>query len=502
MEPTDARPLISVSLLRDARDGCGLRIQKRWERASSIRIPFGPARLRDALVDQLRVQHLSLPHARVDLLRAPEALTPEEQRVFWHAAGRYAALFAEAPVTHWDVDLDRATVLRKRDVELLNPIDLTLRGADGMREIRLLSFGTTTLLPDPLDDDRVRMTILRVAVVDGADAPLRVTTADLINADCQTIECTPSDLLPDLRTWLDDGIAAVTARTAEPERGTECTRCQFIHTCPAHPGRAGGVMRRHDYLPPLIGFTPTSYDTWRRCPQQFKLAKLLKLPASDASGSPDEGILVHRILEAIHDLGDCHDDAVVDEVLNGWGLATDQRTRGFVDRHRVRCPGPASALGHEYAEARFHRLPLPNFVAAARYDAIWMHDDRLDVRDYKTGSTSLSRVGDDPRARLQAWILAPLAESLDLELSVRFEMLAPEIDEDPEAFTPDDADLGAITEELREAADAILSDAFPPTTDPITCSYCSYRSICHASHAPGTPMWPIIDASGPDPVEP
>lgn len=252
-------------------------------------------------------------------------------------------------------------------------------------------------------------------------------------------------------------------------------------------------MRRHDYLPAVVGFTPTSYDTWRRCAKQFKLAKLLSLPASDGGGSPDEGILVHRLLEAIHAAGDCHDDATVERVLSEWDILGDPRSRGFIDRHRRRCPSPVAALGHEYSEARFHRQPLPNFVGAARYDAIWIHDGILDVRDYKTGAGFVHRVGDDPRARLQAWILAPLAESLDLELSVRFEMLAPEHDEDPEAFRPDEADLAAIDEELRSAAESILSDEFAPTTDAVTCGYCPYRSICTDSLAPGTPMWPVID---------
>ena len=488
----DPNPLLSPSLIRDAESGCGLRVRKRWAREPALRIPFGPARLRDALIDQLREAHRRGPSIDPHALAPPATLSPEEQRVFREAAERYAVLFADAPAEVWDLPTDTPTHLRRRGIDLLNPMDLTLRGADGVREVRLLTFGGDVLVPDPLTDGRVRMSILRVAVLDGADTPLRVSIADVLNVDLRSVTCVPEDVLPDLGTWLDDAIVHIDSRNAQPRRGTECVQCQFVHTCPAHPLRAGGRMQRHDYLPPVIGFTPTSYDAWTRCPHQFKLARLLRLPASDVGASPDEGILVHRILEAIHLAGDCHDDDVVGSVLAGSGLDADQRTRGFIERHRQRCPSPAPALGHEYSEARFHRLPLPNFVAAARYDAIWIHDGRLDVRDYKTGAARLERVGDDPRARLQAWVLAPLAASLDLELAIRYEMLAPEHDEDPEPFVPDDADLEAITEELRTAAAAVAADEFPPTDDPVVCGFCRYRSICSASAAPGVPLWPQV----------
>lgn len=485
-------PIISASLLRDAEHGCGLRVTQRWARGPALRLPFGPARVRNALIDQLRALHRTHAHIDPTMLIPSDELSSEERAVFTRAAVGYSQLFADSPATMQTMPGDGPTLLPRRGIAIAAPIDLVLSTPGDGREIRMLRYGTDALLADLDTDPRVRLAILRMSVLEGTDSPLRVSVADVLNGDLRQMVCIPTDVLGEYGAWLDAGIAMIEARTPQPHRGTECTRCQFVHTCPAIPNRAGGMLRRHDYLPPIAAFTPTSYDSWSRCAHQFKLGRLLGLPPSDISGTPDEGIMVHRLLETIHRRGDCHDDTIVDDVLRDWALADDQRSRGFIERHQRRCPSPVEALGHEYEEARFHRHPLPNFIGAARFDAIWIHDGILDVRDYKTGGYAPYRVADDPRARLQAWVLAPLAESLGLHLSVRFEMLAPELDEDPEPFTPDLDDLDAITEELRSAAEELLADDITPSPDPRTCGFCAYRSICAHSAAPSIPRWPVL----------
>ena len=99
------------------------------------------------------------------------------------------------------------------------------------------------------------------------------------------------------------------------------------------------------------------------------------------------------------------------------------------------------------------------FMATGRLDAVWQHDGLLEVRDYKTGSVVTERVADDPRARLQAWLAAPIADRLGLQLRIRYEHLAAEIVDDPEPFEPDADDLEAIDEELRVTAAAIQAAA-------------------------------------------
>ena len=84
-----------------------------------------------------------------------------------------------------------------------------------------------------------------------------------------------------------------------------------------------------------------------------------------------------------------------------------------------------STRSTSWSVARFHQRPPPSFMATGRLDAVWQHNGLLEVRDYKTGSVVTERVADDPRARLQAWLAAPIAERLGLKLRIRYEHLAP-----------------------------------------------------------------------------
>jgi hypothetical protein len=136
------------------------------------------------------------------------------------------------------------------------------------------------------------------------------------------------------------------------------------------------------------------------------------------------------------------------------------------------------------------------FMATGRIDALWRHRGLLDARDYKTGRPFTERVADDPRARLQAWLLAPLARREGLRLRLRYEFLAAEVSDDPEPFEPDEDELAAIEEELRVVVAAMWGEqAFAGVADPALCDHCRYRSICPDSAAPGEPSWP----SPPDP---
>jgi hypothetical protein len=140
----------------------------------------------------------------------------------------------------------------------------------------------------------------------------------------------------------------------------------------------------------------------------------------------------------VHDNGSCHDDALVADTLAHHGL--DEPVRAMFDRHRIRCPRNVETSAHECDVATFRRHPKPMFMATACIDAIWIHDGLLDARDYKTGGMTYERVADDPRARLQAFVLRRYADKRGLRLRVRYEQLAAEIGEDPESFEPDDED--------------------------------------------------------------
>lgn len=263
---------------------------------------------------------------------------------------------------------------------------------------------------------------------------------------------------------------------------------------PVHRRLQGPPMSRERILPEILGISASSLETWRRCPREYHDAHVLGLPESDAGRAPDYGNLVHAMLERIHRDGSCRDTAHVEEVLALHGIDADGALTGLVARHAQRCPSPAEHEKHELERARFHLRPPPSFMATGRLDAVWQHDGLLEVRDYKTGSVVTERVADDPRARLQAWLAAPIADRLGLQLRVRYEHLAPEILDDPESFEPDEDDLEAIGEELRtmvaEIRAAADARAFPGVNEPEVCCTCRYRSICPESAAPGVPTWP------------
>ena len=151
--------------------------------------------------------------------------------------------------------------------------------------------------------------------------------------------------------------------------------------------------------------------------------------------------------------------------------------------------------------ARFHRTPLPLFMATARIDALWLHNGVLDAHDYKTGRLWSDRVSEDRQARLQAWVLAPLAARLGARVRISFEHLSVEVTDDPEPFEPDADDLLAIEEELRSAVASMRDDEhYAGVGDAATCVHCRYRSICTDSATPGEPGWPRVEEED-DPVD-
>jgi hypothetical protein len=255
-------------------------------------------------------------------------------------------------------------------------------------------------------------------------------------------------------------------------------------------------------LPDIVRLTPSNYADFLWCRRLYYTSALLQVPASDVGGSPDQGLLVHDVLERVHVDGSCHDAAHVDRVLHEADADTDQM-RGYVERHARRCPQDFEKQAHEVDRVRFHKTPAPMFLATARIDAVWIHDGVLDARDYKTGRRPDHELVDDARARVQAWVLGRDAQRTGLRLRLRYEYLQPEADDDPDPWEPDGDDLAAIEEELRAAVAAMWdTDDWGGVADVDTCRSCRYRSICRDSAAPGEPSWPVMSAAGTENDEP
>lgn len=238
----------------------------------------------------------------------------------------------------------------------------------------------------------------------------------------------------------------------------------------------------------VLGLSPSALDTWGRCRRRYLLGNLLRLPRSDVGPGAELGTFTHDLLRLVHSTGACRDEAHVEDVLVAHGRGDDEATLGYIERHRRRCPPEFESGTHEVAVVRFHRGGM--FMANARLDAIWVHDGIVDVRDYKTGRPGVERLADDPRARLQAWVVADRAARKGYAVQVRYEYLAPEVDDDPEPFIPDEDDLAAITEELVTTAKEIRAErVFAGVAERDVCRYCEYRSICVDSAAPADPTW-------------
>jgi hypothetical protein len=252
-----------------------------------------------------------------------------------------------------------------------------------------------------------------------------------------------------------------------------------------------GTMRKESLLPGVLSITPSSVETWERCHRLWRDRYALQVPPSDDSTPGVHGQQVHDLLRLLHQQGPCGDPARIDDLVAAHGASP--RVHAEISDHARRCPIDATTYGHEVTRVRLHSRS-PSFVASARIDAAWIHDGLLDVRDYKTGGSFHERVAEDTRARLQAWVMAPVAEVLGLRLRLRYEHLAAEIVDDPEPWEPDPEDLDAVGAELIALVAGMRTETeWAGVADPGTCRTCRYRSICPDSAAPGAPAWPRVD---------
>lgn len=243
-------------------------------------------------------------------------------------------------------------------------------------------------------------------------------------------------------------------------------------------------------LAKIVSITPSSIDAFSTCPRRYANQQLFGTPSSDGGPANAHGLVVHDLLHRIHTAGSCHDAAVVDAAL----AAADQDTevnRTLIARHARRCPVEHDHAFHEKTYVRFHRSQ-PMFLASARYDAIWVRGDIVDVREYKTGVKWFEDLAEDRRAVLQAWILAERVHRSGKRLRLRYEYLSPEIDEDPDVWEPGDDDLESLTDRIHAIVRAMHASDWRGVHEPTVCKWCPYRSVCPDSALPGAPIWPVL----------
>lgn len=489
---TAARPRIRPFLLNAVDTGC-----PRWLAAE-----LDPTRPRDAtsfhrgdlrgrLLDELQAAHRELRAATPGDFRTPVGMQPEQKWLHDHFAAVYCELFAARPGRHVDHGCDSATPFGKRGIDAAGWVDLLLELPDGTHELRQLELWDGALAADPWLSWETALAALRIRKNVDAVTTLRVTHVDL-NAGA-TAEATV-DLATDavdLAKHLDEQLARLRARTtvADPVPGSSCTRCAHVRACTAFDGRAPTRITT-PYTDGLVGETialgPSRLATWLACPRQFRNRHLLDLPAVDRGGDgPNEGNLVHQLLRVLHQDGPCGPapSTRIDQLVDDHDVPNPDRIRSMLEAHARRCPTGAESWGHERELAQLRTERGLTVMVAGRVDAAWIHDGWLDARDYKTGARAVDRVQDDAAARVTAWLLAPVADALDLRLRLAFEHLRVDTDDDPEPFVPGDDDMAAIEAELDEAAAGIASEDFTATPHATVCGHCSWRSACPESAA-------------------
>jgi hypothetical protein len=452
------------------------------------------ARLREAFLDAARTAHAVLGPPDPAAFRTPSGLEPEEQAVFEQSVRWYRELFGTRAVRTYLHDCDSPTESPRRGVRIGGWVDLTVTGGDDTKELRQFElWGGRAPQDDPLELESVLLAVLRLVRWVG-DEPLLVSWSDLVRGARRERLVDLKSELPDLVNRFKSGLQRVRARTATPEAalGMDCGPCKHVWRCPAHPDGINVSARRNDTRPGIITLTPTALEVWTRCRRAWRNQYLLSVPASDDAGPSHHGQQLHDLLRFVHEQGSCRDPEHVGGVLDAHGA--DARLREEIQRHAARCPEPAESLGHELELARFHRQPWPPFMMTARFDAVWMHDGVLDVRDYKSGQRWYDRITEDPRAKVQAWVAARLASERGLQLRLRYEHLSVEVDEDPEPWEPEPDDLDALEEELRQTVEAIHAESgWQGVNDETICRGCRYHSICPDSAARSQPLWPVVE---------
>lgn len=500
--PGDADPLPKVTpyLLRRADDGCPRRLSLELTGEHGNRDPVNRARVREAFLEGARTAHRSQRRILDAEWPRPPDLVAEELRVLDQAVHWYRILFGAREVTLYDHDCTRPSEVPGLGVRLGGWVDLTVVGADGHRELRQVDLWGRAAPDALLQEWGVRLALVRLGDWLGED-PVTVSWTDLLHGVRLEERLDPVAALDEARAALDARIDRLRDRADEdaPQHGADCGQCAFHKGCAEFPNAMRvGLQRRDSLLPGVLAITPSAVEAWHRCRRLWRDQYLLALAPSDESHSGVHGQQVHDLLRLLHQQGPCDDPARIDDVVAAHGA--NARIHAELTDHARRCPIGAQSYGHEVSRARLHSRS-PSFIASARIDAAWIHDGILDVRDYKTGGAATARVADDPRARVQAWVMAPVARAHGLVLRVRYEQLAAEIDDDPEEWEPDDDDLDAVGSELCAlVAEMRTAAETAGIADPGTCRFCRYRSVCPDSAAPGLPQWPRID-DDPDAAE-
>jgi len=228
-------PKVSPHLLDRGPEMCRRRLAAALDGRQPSFSPFTRWRIRDPLVAAAEAAQTTLGLPEMSAFVAPAQLVPEERVIFDNAAEGYVALFSDSPA---EVILDHGcqlpTLDRSRGVRLGGGVDLVLQRSDGPVELRQLELWGRRLCGDPALSWTMLVAVLRLGTW-AAGRPLVVVHADPLKRQAERCLINPGGDLAGLGARLDDRLALVMERAADPvpEPGPDCGACGFIADCPA-----------------------------------------------------------------------------------------------------------------------------------------------------------------------------------------------------------------------------------------------------------------------------
>lgn len=447
--------------------------------------PFHRWDIRNRLVYRLRDAHSSCcAPTPEDLGPVPPGMLAEQSWFYRRFATTYCMVFADEPGEALAHGCESSSEFGRRHLRVGGGVDLLIARPAGTFELRQLELWGGPLCADPYSSWEINLAVLRLRQ---ANRDLRSLLIRHVDLDTGELVESQIDLPSETRALaaaLDDQVAELRSRASSPTPipGRSCGLCNVATSCPAWRDRPTAPIKqldptRTDFVGSVVHLTPTSIDRWLSCPRAYRAAHLLDLPRPRGARA-SQGLIVHARLAQLHQEGPCPRDLARQLAAATFDGVVDEVVAGFITRHARRCPSTAVALGHELDLAQLHTWGNVPAMVTARIDALWIHDGVLDCRDYKTGPPWLDKVAEDPGARLQAWLLAPLAAERGLRLRLQYEHLAEGVEEDPEPFEPELEDVIAIRDELGVIASEISESDFGGVSDEAICRRCVYRFAC------------------------
>lgn len=250
---------------------------------------------------------------------------------------------------------------------------------------------------------------------------------------------------------------------------------------------------------PWVVCTPSGLEEFERCPRRYRNGHLLQLHGEPRlSSATRTGSHVHALLAAAHAEPDCgtalrelldaDSGAIADpngqhegapgssSPAEAGSIAPPGVIRSLLQAHIALCPGrsdpPATYLGGEtqlFWWDRDHRI-----LFSGKADAIWQTESGIEVRDYKTGSSTPAPL--ENRTDVAAYaVLAAAAYPGLRPVTVAFEYLA-----EGELLSAgfDSASFAGALANLRaRGLELARANEFPSRPGP-HCSLCAFSTSC------------------------